>query len=225
MGAGLAKRAADREWALARDVHLAKVDDDVVFLDVDRDAYFCLAGSSAQIALTETGGLAVGDPSLAEDLEQAGLILSDPSERQAVRPRIPTPTESALRWTYPAPRAADVAVGIAAIADVLAAYRGRSLKQILAAVGPATAPAPPTAATLELVDRFHAWIPFAPVSGKCLLRSFILRRLLERRGLSAAWVFGVATWPFSAHCWLQAGEVVLDDTIERVSRFTPILVA
>lgn len=222
---GQANPIADGEWALARDVHMAKVDEDVVFLDVGRDAYFCLAGVSGQIELAETRGLALGDPDLAQDLQQAGLIVSDPQACTTPRRCAQTPTESALRWTYPGPRAADVTVATAAMVDVLANYRGRSLKQILAAVRPSTASGAPTAAALNLVDRFHAWIPFAPVSGKCLLRSFILRRLLERQGMSAAWVFGVATWPFSAHCWLQAGEVVLDDTVERVSRFTPILVA
>lgn len=222
---GLRTVATDGAWALAPQAHLAKVDEDVVLLDVERDAYFCLAGASAQIEIADTGGLTVGDPGLAEDLKLSGLMVANPPACPVPRPPAATPTTSALRWTYPAPRAADIATGMGAMIDVLAAYRGRSLKQILAAVGPAPASGPPTLATLEIVDRFHAWIPFAPVSGKCLLRSFILRRLLERRGLSAAWVFGVATWPFSAHCWLQAGEVVLDDTVERVSRFTPILVA
>jgi hypothetical protein len=37
------------------------------------------------------------------------------------------------------------------------------------------------------------------------------------------WVIGVRTQPFGAHSWVQNGAVVLNDTPERVSSFTPIL--
>jgi Transglutaminase-like superfamily len=36
-------------------------------------------------------------------------------------------------------------------------------------------------------------------------------------------VFGVNADPFEAHCWVQAGSVVLNDTLGRVSSFTPIM--
>jgi hypothetical protein len=77
-------------------------------------------------------------------------------------------------------------------------------------------PTTPAPAALEVVARFRRWAPFAPVSGKCLLRSFMLLRLLRRRGFDAHWVFGVSTWPFTAHCWLQVGDIVLDDSHERL---------
>jgi hypothetical protein len=38
------------------------------------------------------------------------------------------------------------------------------------------------------------------------------------------WVFGVNADPFEAHCWVQAGNVVLNDTVAWVSGFTPIMV-
>jgi hypothetical protein len=38
-------------------------------------------------------------------------------------------------------------------------------------------------------------------------------------------VFGVRTWPFHAHCWLQCDDVVLDDQADRVAAYAPILVA
>ena len=51
-----------------------------------------------------------------------------------------------------------------------------------------------------------------------------LRAALRRHGHDARWVFGVRTWPFRAHCWLQRGEVVLDDDLETLVPLTPILV-
>jgi hypothetical protein len=36
-------------------------------------------------------------------------------------------------------------------------------------------------------------------------------------------VFGVIADPFQAHCWLQEGNVVLNDDLERVGKYKPIL--
>jgi hypothetical protein len=53
----------------------------------------------------------------------------------------------------------------------------------------------------------------------------MLLRLLHAKGLDAHWVFGVRTWPFQAHCWLQCEDLVLDDQPDRVRAFTPIMAA
>ncbi len=68
--------------------------------------------------------------------------------------------------------------------------------------------------------RFRVWAPF---DGACLKRSYMMLRYLRLRGHDAAWVIGVRTWPFMAHCWLQVGEVVLDDDHERLLPYHPIL--
>jgi hypothetical protein len=57
----------------------------------------------------------------------------------------------------------------------------------------------------------------------CLFDSLALIHFLAQYGLYPDWVFGVSADPFEAHCWVQAGQVVLNDTVERVSAFTPIL--
>ena len=48
----------------------------------------------------------------------------------------------------------------------------------------------------------------------------MLRRL---RLLSAFLVIGVTASPFGAHAWVQIGDVVLNDSVDRVRRFVPIL--
>ena len=55
------------------------------------------------------------------------------------------------------------------------------------------------------------------------MRSFVLLRFLQRSGGKATWVFGVRTWPFGAHCWLQLGDVALDDDPARLVGYAPIL--
>jgi hypothetical protein len=64
---------------------------------------------------------------------------------------------------------------------------------------------------------------FYPRPYLCLFDSLALTHFLARFGLYPDWVFGVQADPFEAHCWVQAGSVVLNDTVERVSAFTPIM--
>jgi len=61
-------------------------------------------------------------------------------------------------------------------------------------------------------------------SDACLVDSVTLMHFLSSCGIRAAWVLGVATGPFVAHSWVQLGDAVLNDTIEHVSQFVPILV-
>ncbi len=72
----------------------------------------------------------------------------------------------------------------------------------------------------RVFDRLSVWTPF---QGECLYRCQMLLQLLGAEGVGVDWVFGVRTWPFYAHCWLQAGEFVLTDRPERLTMFSPIL--
>ena len=65
--------------------------------------------------------------------------------------------------------------------------------------------------------------PWLPLDGVCLFRSGMLAAFLRALGHRPTWVFGVRTWPFQAHCWLQADDVALDDEAERLCAFAPIL--
>ena len=57
----------------------------------------------------------------------------------------------------------------------------------------------------------------------CLFDSRTMLELLYYHRIFPTWIFGVHTQPFQAHCWLQLGDLVVNDTVETVSRFTPIL--
>lgn len=63
---------------------------------------------------------------------------------------------------------------------------------------------------------------YAPIETTCLLDSLAMVRYLARRSLHANVVFGVALDPFSAHCWVQAGNLVLSDTVGNANAHTPI---
>ena len=75
----------------------------------------------------------------------------------------------------------------------------------------------------SLVAVFERLRLFYPRSYLCLFDSLALIHFLARFHLYPDWVFGVNADPFEAHCWVQAGSVVLNDTLGRVSSFTPIM--
>jgi hypothetical protein len=77
----------------------------------------------------------------------------------------------------------------------------------------------------KLVEGFARYRVFLFSSkNECLYDSLALLEYLARYGIYADWVFGVQTRPFAAHCWVQHGDTVFNDTVEHVSGYTPIMV-
>lgn len=213
-------------WAFAPHVHAAVDAGNLVLLDVEADAYFCLPGMAAGLA---QGPMIEGLDDLPDDLlgELAGANLihqTTASDRPACDIAPPRRDLAAAGPTRFAARdACDLAAAWAALAPRF--YR-RPFSEVLGKVearrarlgGPGDAPAVEARAAL-----FNALLPWSPLQGACLLQAAWLIEFLGQADLSADWVFGVRTWPFSAHCWVQAGEVVLNDTVERVSPYRVIL--
>lgn len=59
---------------------------------------------------------------------------------------------------------------------------------------------------------------------RCLLKSLALFDMLHWAGHGATLVFGVRDHPFNAHAWVQRGDCVLNDSVERVAPYRPILI-
>jgi hypothetical protein len=77
----------------------------------------------------------------------------------------------------------------------------------------------------KLVEAFARYRVFLFSSkDECLYDSFALLEFLARYGIYPNWHFGVQTRPFAAHCWVQQGDIVFNDTVEHVSGYTPIMV-
>jgi len=203
-------------------VRAVSVDEDLVLLDIAEDGYVCIpdAGRGWARRRDDAAEAAV----LAEALIEAGLAQPGPGPEPAHPP--PAPTTHFDHADAPRFRAVDVYRVFRAWTDYLVDYRGRALIDVLASVRRREIiRAGPTVASPELrrlcatFDRLIIWLP---VSGKCLVRSFLLLRFLQRSGHDATWVFGVRVWPFVAHCWLQVGDTALDDRPERLAAYTPI---
>lgn len=206
------------EYWCAPHVYLAAVDDDLIALDLEEDRYTCLVEAAQAIQPRPDGRVHLELDGLEQDLLQAGIITQSPLARRRpafTRPqREATPSKaSPLRDVFPA---------VIALARASAVFRGKSLPELIRCRLPRSARAvyPGLGDLLAAARRARPWVPF---EGECLKRSFLLRRFLASHGVETDWVFGVRTWPFAAHCWLQIDDVVVGDRLERVNRFTPIM--
>jgi len=220
--------SAQPTWRLAAGIHGAVESRNLVLLDVSADAYFCLPGMPEGLG-TGASPVDVGrlPADLLKDLAEAGLVCETlgppPAALQAVL------VTADLHDAAPGALGARDWIALAAafarlapsfyrrpFASVLDHARRRRVK--LGARADAT-----HAAISVQAAKFNRMLPWSPIQGACLLQAAWMLEFLGQSGLTADWVFGVRTWPFSAHCWVQVGETVLNDTVERVAPYRVIL--
>lgn len=209
---------------LSPTVHLVKIGDDVVVLDTRNKAYFCLAAAARDVRV-EPDGVVFEDAALAEEFEQAGLLAGEapgPASPMVLKPERDLGLQVASRV-----RLRDAALILGAWATMAFSYHLVRFDRVVATARKgrrAEAAAVLDEEVKALVAAFERMLPWLPFQGVCLYRSFLLLRVLRWRGHDARWVFGVRTWPFHAHCWLQVGDAALDDTADRLQGLTPIMV-
>jgi hypothetical protein len=212
-------------------VHAADVRGDLVFLDAVHDAYLCaprslvgtLAGSSPHGVPPDAGLIA--------ELMAAGLLVEDPKagDRSIVGPAR-TATSDYIGEGNESGRVGAAQVLLLAAAGIITALRmklhgpARWLANAEPAGKPVNRPADLQKA-VALAWSFERLRPWLPGSGRCLPSSLLLLQFLRLHGIEAQWVFGVRTYPFEAHCWIEKDGVVLNDFIEHVRWFTPIAIA
>jgi len=214
--------------SLAPQVHGVALGADLVFLDVEHDAYVCLAGAGAVAAMTAGEAyIDTEDDALCVALGDAGLIMpertGDPSA-----PRLMAPPAKAAVSRRVAPLGSVSRALWRAHLDAALHYHGRSFAHLVAfaARRRRALPSPearPSDRDLEIISAFDALWPWIPFQGRCLKRSFMLLSVLCHSRSDAAWVFGVRTYPFEAHCWLQIGETVLDDSLDHLAAYRPLI--
>jgi hypothetical protein len=75
----------------------------------------------------------------------------------------------------------------------------------------------------DLTRAFHYLRPLHSREYVCLFDSLALIEFLARYQLFPDWVFGVRGEPFCAHCWVQDRDCILNDSVEYIRSFTPIM--
>jgi hypothetical protein len=201
--------------------------EDIILLDQTDYSYQLLATSAGRIVPAQSHtALDIDDQQLAADLIAAGVL----------NPATPSRSERRLESPVATLAMPTVALSAADILDLgrvwLAAQRdGRTgtFARLVASARRRTitfdalATAEPSAGVADCVARFQLALPWLPFQGACLLRSYMLLLFLRRKGHDAIWAFGVRTWPFLAHCWLQIGDTALDETADSLRGLRPIL--
>lgn len=84
--------------------------------------------------------------------------------------------------------------------------------------------AEPDEAIGRFVQAFEQARLLRTAANRCLPRSIAMAIVLASQGVRCNVVIGVKRAPFAAHCWVQYGPAVLNDTLEEVQRYTPLLV-
>lgn len=207
-------------------VHYCEIGDERIFLDLHSDRYFKLphAADRAFTALLE--GSASIPPEL-RALSESGILVAAPAGRAPAPTIHPDPGRSLLEET------AGSELSWRTFPEVLllvlwarSAVRRKQLPRLLRPTSSKSHAASPAGLRRdEAVRAFLEARPLVPVAANCLYDSLAMHRFLARRSIPADIVIGAKLQPFGAHCWLQDGTTVLNDTLASARGFAPILVA
>lgn len=219
---------------LHRDLSYCRVDNHLIFLDIQNDRYFRLTGRLESTLATYLDG---GDTPYSDirNLMEQKILIDGPAgyDHAPLSPQ-ETPTRSAMEEVAYARRASvgELMDTFAIVCSTQWQLKVHGLKQTLRNLASfrekrtsqASKSRPGKAHVLEAAAAFRSARLYIPIDTCCLLDSIAMVKFLAERELHADLVFGVTAEPFSAHSWTQHGTVVLNDALGHALAFTPIRV-
>ncbi|MEI9985565.1 MAG: lasso peptide biosynthesis B2 protein [Aliidongia sp.] len=231
-------------YFLSNQVFLSRTSRHYVFLDLKSDRYWAVAQDQLEAIGQSLQGWSACDARpvpfrgmgaadahrLVDVLVRRGLLTTDPASGSAVAPTcFPLPKRALLEGCQPVihhPGFRHLRIFVIAGCSAGLKRRWQSIAKIVGSrarrhrsdLGHFD-----ESRCRELVAVFGVMRPYFPGKPSCLLDSFMLVEFLARYGMHAHWVFGVRTEPFSAHCWVQRDDLVLNDTLDHVGTFVPIM--
>jgi Transglutaminase-like superfamily len=234
-----------QRYLLARHVFTCMSGDQAILLDLRSDQYLALDVDASRHlseavvgwppALAEQRDSQQGVDATVQQLLQRDLVTLDPRKgKPAVAVAAPSPTKTLLtpakfldeagRGSRPLQISSVVAVLVAAVRARIW-LRLRGIEWIVNKVSRRAGRAPlDEDMARELVALFYDSQPFVfSARSACIFDSLSLLLFLRRSGSFPQWIFGIRTGPFAAHCWLQSDDIVLNDTVEHVRSYTPIM--
>jgi hypothetical protein len=220
-------------YALRENLSFCRTDGRLIFLDTQADRYFCLPPTAEQsfIAHMEQGA----DGGVDDLVERNILVATSSAADRVAATKLAPPSRSPVEQTsQDACNPVEVAQVFAMICWTQWQLRSWPLQRILDGLiayrrkkQPASQPALDEDNERSLVSAanvFRRARLYTPIETCCLLDSLAMMRFLARRRLYARLVFGVTGDPFAPHCWVQAGDIVLNDTVGHANAHTPIRV-
>jgi len=216
-------------YVLRRGVSFCEIEGAIIFLDVVSDRYFGLGdrASGAFIDLVRDPATAIMSDWPAYGLVAQGVLEETPFAQSpdgcTANPVLGTLLGSAIRPSSIADTidilgcriAAEIGLKICGLSNRLAAVeRLRAIKA--RGVDSDLATRASTALASSTLWRSRRQ--------RCLSISIASVGWLARRGCHAELIFGVRLHPFQAHCWTQCNGHLVNDPVDAVRNFTPILV-
>jgi integrase len=197
------------------DLAYCEINGTLLFLDIARDRYFCLPGPDNLKALAYldeqrlgrcrqpelcSKGYAISPPLASSPAISTGHFnIADVARAIWVQRRVER--QLASRSFH------SIIMGLATLLDSRAGRGYRSRR------GPETT-----------IRAFEYSRLLRTAANRCLPRSIALALCLASDGMRANVVLGVKHGPFGAHCWVQHRTQVLNDSVEEVLRYRPILI-
>ena len=243
-----------RRLAVPAHVHVCVDGDHVVFLDLKSDRYWALPaastrGFSAQVErwsvrCANDDDAPSADAAMLETLCARGLLCRTGSALRdeatvacadgAEITGAPTPRRDLTMTRAATPRRMRVVSFIYAATVAAVTLKARGLQHAVARTGrrrlarsrASSAPCSDVDSAAELVASFERLRPLLfSARDACLFNSLALIEFLAYHDCYPHLLLGVRARPFAAHCWVQLDDTVLNDGVEHVSRYTPIMVA
>ena len=202
-----------------------------IVLDIASDRYFLLSGQeAAAIAELARGGVPPRD--VIRRIEDRGMLsvgsggpvapVSAPALEESALEGDGTVEPIGLMEVAMVRLRASAALRVAGLEATIDRWRGLRDHSELSRAAATTAGRARGGASAGLAKGFAASRLFVPARRACVPDSLALASCLWHRGASADVYFGVRLDPFAAHCWVQAGPVLLSDPLDVVREFTPV---
>lgn len=221
---------------LPKDVHVCVADNNAIFLDLKHDRYVGLDATHTSILRKIISGESGAEiDALVSHLTEQKLLTRDlRSGRTLHLTSSAAPSAGLIGFEYDPPcevRWHHVFALAAAYFEVSASLRFRSLAATVA-----TATRRRRAAEKNRCESFDvkyvhglvlAFRRLRPLfyrgRERCVLDSLVLASFLAKYRVFPHVMIGVVLGPFNGHCWVQYHTLVLNDRLERVAKFTPIM--
>jgi hypothetical protein len=234
-------------YLLPDHVYLCKTHDGIVFLNLRDDKYLGVGGEELPHLQTLIKGWPVDQgpettPAMHEracqvatELHRAGLLTTDKATGKAACPPTLQKGECSIfeRFSDAQPHVSPALLTrlIYAALVVFGILKFRSLEWAVNRIRARKHTRSKrvdfvtTASVVTLTRKFLRLRPLLYSSrNRCLFDCLVLLEFLSGLGSLPTLVFGVTTFPFKAHCWLQTGALVLTDYCENTREYAPILV-
>jgi hypothetical protein len=216
-------------YALRPDLTFCFVQQRAIFLDVAADRYFSLDGPAGDSfsRLVAEKPLSPADDEALTRLVARGILESKGAGSVVAPCRHPAPRHSYLdahRTSPGARRLPSVAWHLAATNLRLRRLPLAHMVQRVALAKKRSGMRPPGGGDLRKLAQTYEWTRrFIMPLDRCLVRAIALAGQAAGAGHRIDLVFGVQLRPFGAHCWVEYEGMVLDDRLDHVRNFTPIL--